>query len=131
MKNKFKLKKYDSLDECVLASWKYEDPFLTDEEIKESTITCFDANGKEIEITYRQQAEAMKSQGVWGWIDLQFVIHFWWNGKVPFNELIHFFAHEIGHRVGVAEKDDLKEELRAETYGYTASLAFQFCNELI
>lgn len=132
MENKeFKLKRYDSIDEVVLAAWKEEDDTITMEDLKSSSMGGLDGNENEVEFSYNDQKEGIEKQGYWGWIDENKLIHFWIGKKdVSMEELIHFFAHEIGHRTDKPYKNGFKEEMRAEGYGRTATLAYEFAKKI-
>lgn len=124
--NGFKLKKYDSIDEIILACWQNEDNSITIEDLKESTVGGLDSNENEHEFSYEDQKEGIEQQGIWGWIDDNKVINYWIGKELSMEELIHFFAHEIGHQTGKKDDDEFQEEMRAEGYGYTATMAYSF-----
>lgn len=131
MENKeFTLKRYDSVDEVVLAAWKEEDDTMTMEDLKSSSMGGLDGNENEVEFSYNDQKEGIEKQGYWGWIDRDKLIHFWIGKELSMEELIHFFAHEIGHRTDKPYKDGFKEEMRAEGYGRTATLAYEFAKKI-
>jgi|ERR1035437_6515255 hypothetical protein len=123
---KITLKKYESIDELILASYQdYENP-LTIEDMKGCEVVGLDQHEQEVKISYDQQKEGIEKQGHWGWIDKQKVIHYWIGKDLTLKALIHFFAHEIGHRTGTENEDDFQEEMRAEGYGDAATLAYEF-----
>lgn len=125
MEKEFTLKKYSSVDEILLASFQSDDE-ITIEDLKDSVVVGLDQNENELEFSYEQQKNGIIEQGYWGWVDENKVIHFWIGKELSMEELIHFFAHEIGHRTGEPDKDDFQEEMRAEGYGRTATLAYEF-----
>ncbi len=122
----FTLKRYATVDEIVLASFQIEDESLTLKDLMESTLGGFDQNESEMEFSYEQQKDGIVEQGHWGWIDRNKVIHYWIGKELTMEDLIHFFAHEIGHRTGESDKDYFQEEMRAEGYGKAATLAYKF-----
>lgn len=122
----FKLKKYASVDEIILASFQDEEGSLTIADLNECEINGVDIENKEVQFSYLQQKAGIEEQGHWGWVDENNTIHYWIGKEISLEELIHFFAHEIGHRVGEPNADEYKEEMRAESYGETAALAYQF-----
>ncbi len=121
----FTLKKYDTIEEIVAAS--FDCPL---EDIQQCAMGGFDSDENDIEFSFEDQKKGIEAQGVWGWIDEQKVIHYWLGKELPMEDLIHFFAHEIGHRTGEPDKDDFKEEMRAEGYGRTATLAYEFAKQV-
>jgi len=125
-KKDFTLKKYNSIDEIILACWKNEDNSITLEDLKDSTIGGLDSNENEHEFSYEDQKEGIEKQGIWGWIGDDKVIHCWIGKELSMEELIHFFAHEIGHQTGIKDDDAFQEEMRAEGYGHTATTAYEF-----
>ena len=127
MTNKdFSLKKYNSIDEVILASWQNEDNSIILEDLKEATIGGLDINENEHEFSYEDQKEGIEKQGIWGWIGDDKVIHYWIGKELSMEELIHFFAHDIGHQTGIKDEDEFQEEMRAEGYGHTATMAYSF-----
>lgn len=130
MEKEFTLKKYDTVDEILYASFAIDYPDMDFEEFKKSDFGGLDQDQKELKITYEQQVDGIKSMGYWGWVSEDKVIHYWVGKKVPIEELIHFMAHEIGHRTGIPIKDDFQEEMRAEGYGEAATLAYKFAKEI-
>jgi hypothetical protein len=115
-------KKYDDLGRLLIASMEAD-------ELEEDLTNCYiggvDADNELHEITYERWEESIREQGVWGFIDEVNVIHYWLGKELTVEELIHFFAHEIGHNNGVRCEDFLEEEKRAETYAYVAKLAYK------
>lgn len=126
--NKFKLRRYNNIDKIILAS--FQDNKLNLKDLKQSTGFGFDIHGKECEFSYKDQVNAIKTQGYWGWVDENKVIHYWIGKKPSLEQLIHFFGHEIGHRTGTLFKSDYKEEMRAEGYGSCATLAYKFAKKI-
>lgn len=131
MEKEFTLKKYDDIENFILASFQFDDPTMTLDDVKGSDFGGIGADGKEVDgYTYEQYLEGLIQQGVYGFIDEDNVIHFWIGKDLPIEELIHFFAHEIGHRTGTPIEDDFQEEMRAEGYGYSATLAYKFAKQI-
>lgn len=130
MEKEFTLKKYDSIDEILYASFAIDYPDMDFEEFKKSDFGGLDQNQKEVKFTYEQQKEGIEFAGLWGWISEDKVIHYWVGKVIPMEELIHFLAHEIGHRTGIPIKDNYKEEMRAEGYGHAATLAYKFATQI-
>lgn len=130
MEKEFTLKKYDNIDEILYASFTIDYPDMDFEEFKKSDFGGLDQNKKEVKFSYQQQKEGIQFVGYWGWVDENKVIHYWVGKQVSIEELIHFFAHEIGHRTGTPIKDNYKEEMRAEGYGHAATLAFKFAKQV-
>lgn len=127
----FTLKAYNSIDEVLLSSWQSEDNTLTLDDLKNAEMGCHvDESGITTEYSYEDQKEGIESMGYWGWIDDKKVIHYWIGKDVKIEKLIHFFAHEIGHRTGTADNDFYKEEMRAEAFGDVASLAYSFAKHI-
>jgi hypothetical protein len=126
----FKLKSYDTIEGVLLASFQQEDESFTMEDLREGTIGGKDQNENDVEVSFEKQKEGIIKQGHWGWIDENNVIHYWIGHDLPLENLIHFFAHEIGHNTGIQDKDDFQEEMRAEGYGQTATLAYKFASEI-
>jgi hypothetical protein len=133
----FTLKRYDNIDDLMLAALQVdanaeeEGRKVTLEDLKEATISGLNPNEEEIEFSYEQQKEGIELMGHWGWVDEHKVIHYWISKEkqVPIEDLIHFFAHEIGHRTGKELEDDFQEEMRAEGYGHAATLAYKLAKQ--
>ena len=130
MEKEFTLKKYDSIDEILYASFAIDYPDMDFEEFKKSDFGGLDQDEKELKFTYEQHKEGIEFAGLWGWISEDKVIHYWVGKVIPMEELIHFLAHEIGHRTGIPIKDNYKEEMRAEGYGHAATLAYKFATQI-
>ena len=131
MEKEFTLKKYDSIDELYLASIQLEDETMTMDDLKDISVGMSDGGDVNYDMSYQEQVDMIKEQGLWGWVDEDKIIHYWIGKEVSMTELIHFFAHEIAHRTGTPIEDDFQEELRAEGYGETATLAYRFANQVI
>lgn len=85
-----------------------------------------DSDGHDISFSHQEVMEGIKSMGCWGWVDTELnVIHAWKGEGVSPDMLIHFLAHEIGHITGTPDPDPFQEEMRAEQFGYVASLAMR------
>lgn len=130
MEKEFTLKKYNSIDEILYASFAVDYPDMSMDEFKSSPFGGLDENQNPIVFSYEQQKDGIEEQGLWGWVSDDKVIHYWVGKEVSLEELIHFFAHEIGHRTGTPIEDDFQEEMRAEGYGETAKLAYKFAKEI-
>jgi hypothetical protein len=127
MWNKFTLKKYATIDKLILAS--YEGEFNSIDDLKKETMGGLDQDENEVEYSYEDQVNGIQEQGVWGFI-ADDIIHYWKNNNVPMETLIHFFAHEIGHGTGEQDSDDFQEEMRAESYGNVAELAYKYAMQV-
>lgn len=128
MENNFTLKRYESIDDLLLASFQTEEEQFTMEEMKASMFGGLDGLQQEVEFGYDVQRDGIEKQGYWGFINTDTkVIHYWIksDAEVPIQELIHFFGHEIGHGTGVQLEDDFAEEMRAEDFGHVAALAYE------
>lgn len=77
--------------------------------------------GNETLISSSMQKSQIENVGYWGFAIFDAnEIHYWAKNNVPKRDLIFFFAHELGHIVGTADKDDWQEELRADSYAAVA-----------
>lgn len=130
MVRNFKIKRYESLDEILLASTG--DETLTLESLcKDYTMEGVTEDGDEMNLTMEQTREYIEEQGIWGFVDEKNTIHVWIKDQnVRPVEIIGFFAHEIGHKVGKPHKDEYREELRADLYREVAELAFLMAEEI-
>lgn len=129
MNRELKLKRYKSLDEILLAS--IGDETLTLETLGECTMGGVTEDGDEMDLTMEQTRECIEEQGIWGFVDEKNTIHVWIKDQnVRPVEIIGFFAHEIGHKVGKPHKDEYREELRADLYREVAELAFLMAEEI-
>lgn len=126
----FKLKKYDTIDEIVLACYSSDEQQVTLEDLEDSMIVGFTQNQEDITFDYKAQKEGMEAQGVWGWIDDEKTIHYWIGKELSMEELIHFFAHEVGHGTATHLEDDFEEEMRAEDFGHVATMAYKLALEV-
>lgn len=121
MKN-FTIKKYEKIADIFASSIEADE---LEEDLSNYYIEGVDVDNELHTIAYEQWEEGIKEQGIWGFVDGDNVIHYWVGKELTTEELIHFFAHEIGHNTGKQHKDFLKEELRAESYALVAKLAYQ------
>jgi hypothetical protein len=117
----FKLKRYESIDGVIAELYGIPEGELSSDGIEGKGIS---ESGEEVDFNYEQQKEGISKQGYWGWVDDSKVIHYWIGKDTPIKELIHFFAHEIGHQTGEQNSDDYLEEMRAEQFGRVATLAY-------
>ena len=138
--SKFTLKQYKSAEDIIIAScndtYDNEDiPEFTRENIHEILFGGVDQdeNGVE-EFNFDDHVEMIKMQGVWGYIThTDSTIHYWIDKTRNFKvkDLLHFFAHEIGHGTGTPLEDHFQEEMRAEEFASVAMLAYQFSEEVL
>lgn len=125
----FVIKRYNSFYDVFAAS--LGENSLSLQEADDISIYGVTSDGNKVQVEFGDIYESVKEMGVWGWVDEDNLIHFWANKNASIGDLVHFFAHEIGHRIGKPCKDDLKEELRAETYGDAAELAYKLATNEI
>lgn len=130
MKKDFSVKEYSSINEVFLSSFEIDCESLSTKDLQELKAGCLDSDNNEIDISFEKFKESIEEQGIWGWVDENKVIHCWVGKNLPLEDLIHFFAHEIGHRTGKPNKDFLKEELRAEEFGNVSVLSYKFAKQL-
>lgn len=126
----FTLKRYKDIDEIMAASFTSDEEPISIEDLKGSKIGGLTGSEEEIDLDYGVAREALLEQGYWGWVDKNKTIHYWCEKEPSFEELIHFFAHEIGHETGTPDQDEFQEEMRAEGYGRTATLAYKFAEQI-
>lgn len=99
---------------------------LTYEELIEGAMVGETEGRQKVDLTYEQEIQAIRDQKCWGCADTETnQIHVWAAPDVDRTLLIHMLAHEIGHLTGVPHTDDIQEELRAETFGKVAAMAYQ------
>jgi len=123
IENKFILKKYNTIDDIILSP--YHDGDINKEDI--DGLVGFDLEGNEHEFSFEEYKNYLIQQGYWGWVDNNNVIHYWvGNPDVSIEELLFFFGHEIGHRIGEPLENEVEEEKRANEYGLVAELAYKF-----
>ena len=134
-KNKFTLKRYKTVNEVRAASWG-----MSVQEFQ----NCdggewYDTNGNKTDFSQEEEEKCLLKMGYWGFVEENNTIHFWKDdGKnILIEDLLFFFGHEIGHKLGkcVSDMDCPKlmaeEENRADEYGLAAQLAYQFSKEII
>ncbi|QFY77343.1 hypothetical protein DUD43_06455 [Alcaligenes faecalis] len=98
---------------------------LTYEELIEGAMVGETEERQKVDLTYEQEIQAIRDQKCWGCADTDTnQIHVWAAPDVDRALLIHMLAHEIGHLTGEPHPDDIQEELRAETFGKVAALAY-------
>lgn len=95
------------------------------EELDEFCINGEYENGEACEHPVADAIDGMKTTGCWGYVDDKSVIHYWADPSVEPTTLIHFLAHEIGHRTGEPCEDEHEEEMRAEAFGEVAKEAYE------
>lgn len=99
---------------------------MTYEELIEGTMVGETEHREKVELTYEQEIQAIRDQKCWGCADTETnQIHVWAAPDVDRTLLIHMLAHEIGHLTCEPHTDDIQEELRAETFGKAAAMAYQ------
>lgn len=80
-------------------------------------------------MTHEALMAAIRSQGVWGFVDANSRrIHAWASPDAPRETVVHMLAHLIFHMTGTPHDDDLEEEMRAEQFGRVAALAVSFAD---
>lgn len=98
---------------------------LTYEELIEGAMVGETEERQKVDLTYEQEIQAIRDQKCWGCADTDTnQINVWAAPDVDRALLIHMLAHEIGHLTGDPHPDDIQEELRAETFGKVAALAY-------
>lgn len=96
------------------------------EELIEGAMVGETEHREKVDLTYGQEIQAIRDQKCWGCADTETnQIHAWAAPDVDRTLLIHMLAHEIGHLTGEPLPDDIQEELRAETFGKVAAMAYQ------
>lgn len=101
---------------------------LSDAEIStiNAEIIALCESGEHHEISAHETIQAMKDQGVWGFAETDArVIHAWADPQADPADVLHMLAHEIGHLTGTPDEDDLREELRADSFGKVAAQAYR------
>ncbi len=124
----FLMKEYFSIEDIVSAS--FQDELITAENINEFSMGGVDSNEDNVQFSFEEQKVGIESQGIWGFVDENNVIHYWIGKDLPLDNIIHFFGHEIGHRTGKPNTDEFQEEMRAEGFGRVATLAYKFAKHL-
>jgi hypothetical protein len=131
------LVKYNSPEEILAAFWHFEENDLTLEEFLESKGKAITEDGEEMEFSGRDEFEAVKRNGFWGYCHPETkTIHVWIGEMKDPEELIFFLAHELGHATGKTVdtgnevQDLIDEEERANGYGEVARQAFKWLKEL-
>jgi hypothetical protein len=126
----FTLKKYNTIEEIMQSAFSSEEEPVSLEELSDSEVVGLTGSNEEITITFEQQKQGLEEQGYWGWIDEENTIHYWMGKEIELEELIHFFAHEVGHRTGTPLEDGFDEEMRAEDFGSVATMAYKLAKQI-
>lgn len=96
------------------------------EELQFLKTDSYETSDGVLKISFSQLKEMIENNGYWGFALTEEVeIHYWVKNNVAKKDLIFFFAHELGHIIGKADKDDLQEELRADSYAKVALKAYE------
>lgn len=99
---------------------------MTYEDLMEGVMVGETEHREKVDLTYEQEIQAIRDQKCWGCADTDTnQIHVWAAPDVDRTLLIHMLAHEIGHLTGAPHPDDIQEELRADTFGKVAAMAYQ------
>ncbi|HRO20851.1 hypothetical protein [Alcaligenes phenolicus] len=99
---------------------------MTYEDLMEGVMVGETEHREKVDLTYEQEIQAIRDQKCWGCADTETnQIHAWAAPDVDRTLLIHMLTHEIGHLTGEPLPDDIQEELRAETFGKVAAMAYQ------
>lgn len=138
---KFTLKQHQTIEEVICASFDNE---ITIEDVRRDEGAGFmDDKGNETTMTWKEQEESYNRMGYWGFISDDNVINFWIKKdyKIPFEDLLFFLGHEMGHNmIGGTKPTEsyydnaaihTKEEERADEYGEVAKLAYKFANKIL
>lgn len=94
-------------------------------------VVGFDSDGNEVEMSPKKVLKGINECGLWGMVDKENIIHYWYNGKADMDALIHFFAHEVSHiryntnPLPEDADDDLIEELFCDHNAEIAERAYE------
>ena len=112
---------YPTVESVLKESWGGED-------ITDSTFGFMNPDGSETdqEMDVDELCRNIKRCGIWGCVNNDGTIHMWIDKDVATKEdILSFFAHEIGHLHKPAKKDFLEEEMKAERYSDITKCAYQ------
>lgn len=120
-----KLKRYETLEEVQAALMD-----TSVDQLSEYVIGTVDEAGEETEHSPDDVAADIKEYlHIWGYSKDR-VIHYWVDSSCSRENLIRFFAHELGHMTGTSLEDVTEEEARAERYAQVAVQAEAFANDV-
>jgi hypothetical protein len=111
-----KVIKHNTIESLQSVFWE-----TTIDKLKDLQIEADTNNGNVVKMDAATEKSQIENNGYWGFaITDKNEIHYWAKPDVNKADLISFFAHELGHIVGTADKDDWQEELRADSYAVVA-----------
>lgn len=127
---KIKFKKHKTIQSLLKQYYNFEK--AEDFSLKDiGEIGLCDGAGKEFTITIQDEIDNWKQIGYWGFADSNTrTVHYWVTPTIDKSELLFFFAHEIGHLSGKQYKNELREEMRADSYAFAATLALKIVNRI-
>jgi peptide deformylase len=84
-------------------------------------------------IMFEEYISRCRKSNVWGYTNngKKVVIRYWANSKVTMEQRLEFFAHEIGHHMGKAYNDRVKEEKKAREFEVTAVIAHRLAKAIL
>lgn len=124
---KTKLIKHDSIESLESVFWG-----VPVNELQNIKIEADTSSGEILKSNYTEHKKQIENNGYWGFaITDKNEIHYWAKPDTSKEDLIFFFAHELGHIVGTPDKDDWEEELRADSYAEVTLKTFEFLNSII
>ncbi len=122
--------RYDTLKEII--EEHYQTPF---NELSDFQVCGGDGRGGEYNLTFEEMIENIKLMACFGFAckqDGKNEIHFWVDiDNVDPIDFIGLIAHEKGHLLRPWKKTSIDEELKADRYADTATLAFKVACDVL
>lgn len=122
--------RYDTLKELI--EKHYQTPF---DELEGGEICGGDGNGGDYNLSFEEMIENIELMACYGFAckrEGENQIHFWVDAdKVDPVDFIGLISHEKGHLLRPWKRDVMQEELKADRYADTATLAFKVACDVL
>lgn len=84
-------------------------------------------------MTFEEYIERCRASKIWGYTNngRKIVIRYWISPKAKIEDILEFFAHEIGHHMGKKYANHLKEEEKAREFEVTAVVAYRLAKDIL
>jgi uncharacterized protein YjaZ len=123
---KIKIVKYRSPEKLLEFMWD-----TTIAELKKSEHGGVDGEGKQHKYTFKQLIDSIRENGCYGCAYAgKNEIHIWIGKNAKAETVLELLAHERGHLMAPQYKNDMRDEIKAESYALCASFAFSVLRDL-
>jgi len=84
-------------------------------------------------MTFEDYIDHCKCSRVWGYTNSgkKIVIRYWMSKDATLEDVLEFFAHEIGHHLGKKYSNHIKEEKKAREFEVAAIVAYRLAKSVL